>query len=70
MAKTKKQEPKQTEIDLSKLVSDKLMKLHQVKNQADREISELVDIILAEKANDVKPGTRVVISKDFKKLIF
>lgn len=70
MAKTKKQEPKKTEIVLSELVSGKLKKLQQVKQQADKEITDLIDIILAEKASDIKPGTKVTISPDFKKISF
>lgn len=70
MAKTKKQEPKQTEIVLSELVSGKLKKLQQVKAQADREITDLIDTVLSLKAGDVKPGTKITISPDYKKLIF
>lgn len=70
MAKTKKQEPKKTEIILSELVSGKLKKLQQLKAQADKEITDLIDIVLAEKASDIKPGTKVTISSDYKKISF
>jgi ethanolamine utilization microcompartment shell protein EutS len=70
MAKTKKQEPKKTEIILSELVSGKLKKLQQLKAQADKEITDLIDIVLAEKASDIKPGTKITISPDFKKISF